>query len=353
VATNKTIKEIASLIGAELLGNELLSVSDVASIEDAGAFDITFAATGRHMNAACKSSAAAIIAPTGSREVPGKTLLLVKNPPEAFAAVINLMRPLHHPAPEIDATASIKDSATIGEEVSIGANVVIEDDATIGKGVVIYPGVYIGKGCLVGEGSIIYPNVSIMEDTIIGKNVIVHPSAVIGSDGFGYARVEAQNIKIPQRGRVVIGDEVEIGAGTTIDRATIGETRIGRGTKIDNLVQIAHNVTIGEDSLIVAQVGISGSTKIGHRVTIAGQSGLAGHIEVADDCIIGARSGVTGNIKERGIYTGYPLMPHPKWLRTQGAASKLPEMRKKLIEAETRLRQLEDQLQRIEDSRSK
>ncbi len=353
MAANKTIKEIASLIGAELLGDGLLSVSDVASIEDAGPLDITFAASGRHMNAACKSKAAAIIAPTGSREVPGKTLLLVKNPPEAFAAVIDLMRPLRHPSPGIDPASSIKDSATTGKEVSIGAHVVIEDNAAIGKGVVIYPGVYIGRDCSIGEGSIIYPNVSIMEDTIIGKRVIIHPSAVIGSDGFGYARVGARNIKIPQRGRVVIGDEVEIGAGTTIDRATVGETRIGRGTKIDNLVQIAHNVTIGEDSLIVAQVGISGSTKIGRRVTIAGQSGLAGHIEVVDDCIIGARSGVTGSVKERGIYTGYPLMPHPKWLRTQGAASRLPEMRKKLIDAEARLRKLEDKLKKIETSRSK
>jgi len=353
VAREKTIKEIASLIGAELLGDESLSVSDVASIEDAGAFDITFAATKRHLNAACKSLAAAIIAPAGSREVPGKTLLLVKNPQQAFASVIDLMRPLHHPAPGIDATSSIKGSATIGENVSIGAHVVIEEGVTIARGVVIYPGAYIGRGCSIGEGSIIYPNVSIMEDTIVGKNVIIHPSAVIGSDGFGYARVEARNIKIPQRGRVVIGDEVEIGAGATIDRATIGETRIGRGTKIDNLVQVAHNVTIGEDSLIVAQVGISGSTKIGRRVTIAGQSGLAGHIEIADDCIIGARSGVTGNVKERGIYTGYPLMPHPRWLRTQGAASKLPEMRRRLIEAETRLRQIEEKLQKIEDPRSK
>ncbi len=350
---NKTIKEIASLIGAELLGDEKLCVNDVASIEDAGPEDITFAASRRNFTGATTSRAAAIIVPKGSPEVEGKTLLLVENPTCAFAAVMDLMRPLDHPGPGIDSAASIKDTAAIAEDASIGAFTVIEDNAEIAAGVIIYPGVYIGKNCTIGAKTIIYPNVSIMEDSIIGSKVIIHPSAVIGSDGYGYARVETKNIKIPQRGRVVIGDEVEIGAGTTIDRATIGETIIGRGTKIDNLTQIAHNVTIGEDSLIVAQVGISGSTKVGSRVTIAGQSGLAGHIEVADDCIIGARSGVTGNLKERGIYTGYPLMPHSKWLRAQGAAARLPELRKKLLETEARLYKLEEKIQKIDGRKIK
>lgn len=350
---NKTIKEIASLIGAELRGNAKLCVNDVASIEDAGPEDITFAATKRNFTAATTSRAAAIIVPTGSPEVQGKTLLLVENPTRAFAAVMDLIRPLIHPGPGIDKAASIKETATISANASIGASAVIEDNVKIATGVVIYPGVYIGRNCTIGEKTIIYPNVTIMEDTIIGSKAIIHPSAVIGSDGYGYARVGTKNIKIPQRGRVVISDEVEVGAGTTIDRATIGETIIGRGTKIDNLTQIAHNVTIGEDSLIVAQVGISGSTKVGSRVTIAGQSGLAGHIEVADDCIIGARSGVTGNIKERGIYTGYPLMSHSRWLRTQGAAAKLPEMRKKLLDTEARLHKLEERLQKLDGKKTK
>lgn len=350
---NKTIKEIASLIGAELCGDAKLCVNDVASIEGAGPEDITFAASKRNFTAATASLAAAIIVPTGSPEVEGKTLLLVKDPTCAFAAVIDLMRPLIHPSPGIDSSASIKKTATIAADSSIGPLAVIEDNAKIAAGVIIYPGVYIGKNCTIGEETIIYPNVTIMEDTIVGSKVIIHPSTVIGSDGYGYTRVGTKQIKIPQRGRVVIGDDVEIGAGTTIDRATVGETIIGRGTKIDNLTQIAHNVTIGEDSLVVAQVGISGSTKVGSRVTIAGQSGLAGHIEVADDCIIGARSGVTGNITERGIYTGYPLMPHSRWLRTQGAAAKLPEMRKKLLETEARLIKLEEKLQKIEGKENK
>lgn len=341
MAKEKNIKEIASLIEAVILGDEELRVSDVASIEDAGPGDITFAVTRPNLKAARDGNAAAIIVPAGTLAIEGKTLLLVSDPTLAFAAVINLMRPIEHPAPGINDGASVDPKAAVGEGSSIGARAVIESGVTIGKNVIIYPGVYVGKAVSIEDGTIVYPNVSIMSDTVIGRNVIIHAGTVIGSDGFGYTRVGAKSVKIPQRGRVVISDDVEIGAGVTIDRATLGETRIGRGVKIDNLVQIAHNVTIGEDSVIVAQVGISGSTKIGSRVTIAGQSGLAGHIKVADDCIIGARSGVTGNIKEPGIYTGYPLMPHPQWLRTQGATSKLPEMRKKVKELEERLRKIE------------
>lgn len=339
--TGLELKEVASLIGGELLGDESPIIKDVASTKDAGAGDITFATCKRTLSAACKSRASAIIAPLGSEAVEGKTLLLVEKPALAFALVVDLIRPLIHLASGIDAQASIDPTAVIGKAASIGACVVIESNVTIGKDAVIYPGVFIGKDCSVAEGAVIYPNVSIMEKTIIGKNVTIHAGSVIGSDGFGYTKDNAKYLKIPQRGHVVICDDVEIGANVTIDRATIGATTIGRGTKIDNLVQIAHNVIIGEDTVIIAQVGISGSTKIGNRVIIAGQSGLAGHIVVVDDCVIGAKAGVTGNIKEKGIYSGFPLMAHQKWLRTQGAVNKLLDMRKKINELEKRLEKIE------------
>jgi UDP-3-O-[3-hydroxymyristoyl] glucosamine N-acyltransferase len=210
--------------------------------------------------------------------------------------------------------------------------------------VTIYPGVYVGEDSSVGEESVLYPNVSIYPGTVIGKRVILHSGVVVGADGFGYVKEGEKNVKIPQLGTVEIEDDVEIGANTTIDRATLGRTIIHRGVKIDNLVQVAHNVVIGEDSIIVAQVGIAGSTKIGRNVTLAGQVGLADHIEIGDNVMVGAQSGVNQNLSANQGYSGSPALPHRDFLRAATVFPKLPEMRKTLIEIERRLKKIEEAL---------
>lgn len=337
----KTVKEIASIIGGEVIGDGSVKVSGVSSIEEAGAGDITFLSDLRHRKYLKTTMAAAIV--TGSVEsvAAGKNLIVVKDPYLAFATVLRLFKPVKFPAPGIHPSAIVHESAHIGRGASIGACVVVEEGVKIGDRTVIHPGVYVGADSGIGDDSVIYSNVSIREGSKIGKGVIIHCNSVVGSDGFGYVKEKDRYVKIPQTGNVTIGDDVELGACVTIDRATIGSTVIARGTKIDNLVQIAHNVAVGEDTVIVAQAGIAGSTKVGSRVTIAGQAGLAGHIEVTDDVVVGAKSGVTKDIAQKGAYTGYPAMPHNEWLRAQALFSKLPEIYKRLCEIEKKLEVLE------------
>jgi UDP-3-O-[3-hydroxymyristoyl] glucosamine N-acyltransferase len=227
-----------------------------------------------------------------------------------------------------------------GKEVSIHPFAYISDNVTIGRDTIIYPGVFIGEGTVIGDGCTIYANVTIREKVTVGNRVIIHSGSVIGSDGFGYVWEEGRHYKIPQVGGVIIGEDVEIGANVTIDRATTGNTIIGRGTKIDNLVQIAHNVTIGERSIIVAQVGIAGSSEIGNFVTLAGQVGIPDHVKIADGCIIGAQAGVMGNLS-KGIYLGSPAMPHRDWLRSTALFSKLPELNRRIKELEEKVLTLE------------
>ena len=232
--------------------------------------------------------------------------------------------------------------AKIGKGVSIQSFCVVEDGSEIGDGTVLYPGVCIGKGALVGAGCVLYQGVVIREGCRIGDNVIIHCNSVVGSDGFGYARDGAKYVKVPQRGIVILADDVELGACVTVDRATIGETVIGRGTKIDNLVQIAHNVKIGEDTVIVAQAGIAGSTRVGSRAQLGGQVGVAGHITIGDEVGVGAQSGVTGDLPSRGVFSGMPAIPHGEWLRAAVVFPKLPELKKKIAELEKRLAELEE-----------
>jgi UDP-3-O-[3-hydroxymyristoyl] glucosamine N-acyltransferase len=212
----------------------------------------------------------------------------------------------------------------------------------IGDRVTLYPGVYVGEDAAVGEDSILYPNVSVYSGALVGKRVILHSGVVIGSDGFGYVKDGKKNIKIPQVGGVEIEDDVEIGANTTVDRAALGKTIIRRGTKIDNLVQVAHSVVIGEDSILCAQVGISGSTKIGSNVTLAGQVGVVDHVEIGDNVIVGAQAGVTHNLPGNQGYVGSPALPHREFLRSNAVFPKLPEMRKTLLDMEKRLKKIEE-----------
>ncbi|MFQ5329652.1 MAG: UDP-3-O-(3-hydroxymyristoyl)glucosamine N-acyltransferase [Thermodesulfobacteriota bacterium] len=341
----KRLRELAVAAGGEVVGDGEVEIRGVASIEDAGPGTITFIASPKYRSLIATTKATALIVPMegdmGEDTAPGLNLLRVANPYLAFAKILALFQ---SPSPHCEGVhprAEVHEGALVGNGVSIYPFAVVDEGARIGDGVVLFPGVYIGRNAAVEDEALLYPNVTVREGCRIGRRVIVHANSVIGSDGFGYARDGASHYKIPQTGIVVLEDDVEIGAGVTIDRATLGETIIRRGTKVDNIVQIAHNVEIGEDSIIVAQVGISGSTKIGSGVTLAGQVGIAGHVEVGDGVTVGAKAGVVGNLLEKGIFTGMPAIPHAQWLRVQGSLIKLPEMRKRLLKLEKRLEEIE------------
>ena len=229
----------------------------------------------------------------------------------------------------------------IGADVSIWPGVVLGDRVTIGDRVTLYPGVFVGSDSAVGAGTVLYPNVVVREGCTIGARAIVHSGTVIGSDGFGYVQHQGTHVKIPQLGGVVIEDDVEIGANVTIDRATLGDTVIKTGTKIDNLVQIAHNVTIGAHSIVVAQVGIAGSTTVGQHVMIGGQAGLADHITIGNQVMIAARAGVNRSLEPNQIVSGAPVMPHETWMKAQAVIPRLPELRQQIRQLEQRVAELE------------
>lgn len=337
----KNLSELAGLINAALAGDASCVITGVSSPEEAKEGDIVLISDKKYLKLLKTTNASAIIVKEGEYDRGDKNLLLAKNPQLAFARVLEIFRPTYMPAPGVHPKAQVSASAKLGKDVSVQAFAVIEDGAEIGDNAIIFPNAYIGKDARIGAGAIIYPGASIREGTVIGSRVIVHSNAVIGSDGFGYAKEGVKYIKIPQTGVVRIGDDAEIGACVTIDRATVGETVIGRGTKIDNLVHIAHNVKIGEDAIIVAQVGIAGSTRVGNRVQLAGQVGLTGHIEIGDDAMVGAQSGVMNDLPGRSAHSGSPAMPHMDWLRAQSVFARLPELKKKIDELEKKIIELD------------
>jgi UDP-3-O-[3-hydroxymyristoyl] glucosamine N-acyltransferase len=338
---NKKLKELAEWVGGTVVGDGEIEISGVSAIDEAQTGEITFIANPKYLPKLGETCASAVIV---SKEVTRgeKPLLSVANPYLAFAKIITLFSKKPYQPKGIDPNAWISPTAKLGKDLTLYPFVYIGDRCSIGDRVTLYPGVYIGEDSSIGEDSILYPNVSVYSGTVIGKQVILHSGVVVGSDGFGYVKEGMKNVKIPQVGRVEIEDDVEIGSNTTIDRATLGKTIIRRGVKIDNLVQVAHNVTLGEDSIIVAQVGISGSTKIGSNVTLAGQVGVVGHIEIGDNVMVGAQSGVVNDLPANQGYTGSPALPHREFLRAITVFPKLPEMRKTLIEIEKRLKKIEE-----------
>jgi UDP-3-O-[3-hydroxymyristoyl] glucosamine N-acyltransferase len=337
----KKLKELAEWVGGTVVGDDEVEISGVAAIEVAQAGEITFIASPKYLPKLGETNASAVIVSKEITPSP-KPLLCVNNPYLAFAKILTLFSQKPYQPKGIDPNAWISPTARLGQEITIYPFVSIGDRCWIGDRVTIYPGVYVGEDSSIGEESVLYPNVSIYPGTVIGKRVILHSGVVVGADGFGYVKEGKKNVKIPQIGKVEIEDDVEIGANTTIDRATLGKTIIRRGVKIDNLVQVAHNVVIGEDSIIVAQVGIAGSTKIGSNATLAGQVGVADHIEIGDNVMVGAQSGVGHDLAANQRYSGSPAFPHREWLRASTAFPKLPEMRKALMAIEERLRKIEE-----------
>lgn len=338
---DKTLDELASLLGGRVAGNGNEVIRSVAAIDDAGPGDITFVSDKKYARLLKTTRASAVI--TRAKDAPeGLNLLLVEDPVEAFSKVLDIFRPAIAPPPGIDQRAFVHPKARVGKGVSIQPFVYVGEGSDIGDNAVLYPGAYVGADATIGEGAVLYSGAAVREGCVIGKRVILHCNAVVGSDGFGYSKEGAIYKKIPQRGIVRIGDDAEIGACSTIDRATVGETVIGRGTKIDNLVQVAHNVKIGEDAVIAAQTGIAGSTRIGSRVQFGGQVGVTGHIDVGADVMVGAKSGVINDVAPRGIVSGIPAINHADWLKAEAVFGKLPELKKKLGELEKRLSELEE-----------
>lgn len=321
-----TIGEIAVFLGGTVIGADNVMISGIRSIEDANQGDLTFIANKKYLKKLKETKASAILAPRQT-EAEGKNLIIVSDPYVALGKLLTLYYPLDHGHSGVSPDAYIEDGATVSPDATVFPRVFISRGAHISRGSVIYPGVFIGRDVSIGEDSILYANVTIYHACMIGNRVTLHSGVVVGADGFGFASSGAANNKIPQVGFVQIDDDVEVGANTTIDRATLGKTWIQRNVKIDNLVQIAHNVVIGENSIIVAQVGISGSTKLGKSVMVGGQAGMVGHIHIGDKAMIAAGSGVHRDVKPGEIVGGNPQMPYKEWLQVEACRSKLPEMR--------------------------
>lgn len=342
----KTLNEIAAYLGGNIQGNGNVIIKGISGIKEAREGDITFVANIKYFPLIEKTNATAIIAPKDVK-APDRNLVLVDNPSLAFAKIASLIvGEQGHCLEGIHPTAIIASDAKIGKNVRIGAYTVIESKAVIGDDTIIYSNCFIGHETHLGVKCLIYPNVVIRERLTIGKNVIIHSGTVIGADGFGFADVEGVHHKIPQVGTVIIEDDVEIGANVTIDRARFDKTFIGQGTKIDNLVQIAHNVIIGRNCIIVAQTGISGSVEVKDGAILAGQSGIAGHLTIGEGAVVGAQAGVTKSIPPKTMVSGYPAKPHETAKKVNAALQRLPEYVKVINDLKRRIEALEEEIKK-------
>lgn len=347
------LKDICKHLGGDLSGDGEIDITGVSGINEAEPSQITFVANAKYLGAIATTQASAIIIGRGVSGN-GKPTICVDDPYWGFVQTLELFSWDSDKQTEsgIHKTAIIGENVTLGEGVTVQANSVICDNVEIGNNTVIMPLVYVGDGSKIGSDGLIYANVSIRENVTIGNRVIIHCGAVIGSDGFGFTP-EPKNqrpYKIPQIGTVVIEDDVEIGANTTIDRATLSETIIKSGTKLDNLVQIAHNVVIGQDCCLAAQSGIAGSTIIGDRVNIAGQSGVVGHLKLGENSVIYAKTAVTKDMPSGSRLSGIPAQTHKQELRTQAATRKLPDLMQEFSQLQKRVEELETKLNDSENN---
>ena len=337
----KTLREIAELVEGEVVGDETVVITGVCGIREAKEGDLTFVANTKYLPLMRQTQASAIITSREVKQAP-KPIIRTDNPDLAFAKMINLLVPneMAHPT-GIHPTAIIGKNVKLGKDVAVESYVVIGDHAAIGDRTVLYAGVFVGDHAKIGADTLVYPHVTIRERVDIGNRVIIHSGSVIGSDGFGFSTVKGVHVKIPQIGIVKIEDDVEIGANVTIDRARFGITHIKRGTKIDNLVQIAHNAIIGEHSIIVAQAGISGSTTIGNGVILAGQAGVVGHIDVGDNVVVGAQSGVSKSVPPNSVVLGSPAKPIRQFKEVNAHIQRIPKLYAEVRALAKRVEQLE------------
>ena len=337
-----SLNEIAKIVGGKVIGDGKVTIHGVNSLDLAGPGEISFLTDNRFKDSLTASSASAILVKQEMSLFQGPQVI-VSDPKVSYARLAAVFAPPIPKFPGVSDQSFRHENVALGRGVSVYPNVYIEEGALIGEDTVLFPNVYIGGGVQIGSRTVIYPNVSILRDCRIGNDVIIHAGTVIGSDGFGFVRDGAESVKIPQLGIVQIDDRVEIGANNCIDRAAFGKTWIKSGVKTDNLVQIAHNVVVGENTVIVAQTGISGSVKIGRQVVMGGQVGIADHLEVGDGVMIASQSGVAKSIPPGQVVSGTPTMPHRLWLRASGLMARLPEFNTRLRALEKRLKTLEQQ----------
>ncbi len=335
---------LARECGGRLAGPDV-ELTGMAGLKEAGPGQLSFLANPKYASLLSQTRASCVIVHPSSA-IEGRSLIVSDNPYLSFAKAVTFFYNAARPRVQtgIHPTAIIDSSAVIDSSASVGAYTVIEAGVRIGAGTVIMPLCYVGRRAEIGDGCLLYPQVAIREECRVGNRVILHCGAVVGSDGFGYAKDGDKYYKIPQVGNVILEDDVEVGANTAIDRGALGPTVIGRGTKLDNLVQIAHNVKVGQDTAIAGQSGIAGSTEVGDRVVMAGQVGLVGHIRIGNDVTFGAQAGVTKSIPDKTVVSGYPAIPHGQAKRREASVAMLPEYIRKINQMEKRIAELEEKL---------
>jgi UDP-3-O-[3-hydroxymyristoyl] glucosamine N-acyltransferase len=340
------LREIAERLGCQLEGDGDVEIHRVAGIDRAGQGDLTFLAHQKYISKFAKTRASAVIvAPDVLGREATAALLRTDQPYLAFARAVALLMPSAPPPVGVDAHSSIAPDAKLGPDVAIGPFVVVGAGAVIGARTVVYPNVVVGPGTMIGEDCIIHSQVSIRDRVVIGNRVVIQDGSVLGSEGFGFAKQpDGTHLKIPQRAGIVIEDDVEVGANTTIDRPAIGETRIGAGTKIDNLVQVGHGVTVGRRVLFASQVGIAGSCVIGDDVVLAGQVGVANHVRLGNRVMATAQTGIPNSVDDGSYISGYPAIDHMEWLKSSAVYRQLPALRKRVVALEQRIAELEEKL---------
>lgn len=339
-----SIKEIASLINGSLSGDINIEINNVSKIEEAKSGDLTFLYLPAYDKYFPATQASAIIVKTGfSKSRNDITYIEVDSPEKAFFTILKKFFTPEFPLNGIDPSAFIHPTAKLAENAAVGKNVVISSGCIIGADTKVFHNTVVSDNVSIGSGCLIHSNVSIRENCILGNRVIIHSGTVVGSDGFGYSPNEkGEYEKIPQIGNVIIEDDVELGSNVSIDRAALGSTIIKRGCKIDNLVQIAHNVILGEDTVVSAQTGVSGSTKIGKHCILAGQAGLVGHIELGDNVVITAQSGVSKSIPKPGYYSGSPAMEMRSYQKMQAQVRFIPDYADRIKELENQVKSLKE-----------
>ena len=322
-----------------------IEIVRVAGLEQAQAGDLTFLANARYHTLLSGTRASAVILGQADPRLAPCAVLRSDNPYLAFAQAVSLLRPPLAPAPGVDRLSAIAADATLGADVSVGPFVTIGAGAVVGARAIIHPNVVIGPRARIGDDCVLHAHVSIREGVVLGHRVIVQNGAVVGSDGFGFVkRPDGSHLKIPQTADVVVEDDVEIGANTTIDRPAVGETRIRAGTKIDNLVQIAHGVSVGRNALLAAQVGIAGSTALEDDVVLAGQVGVSGHLRIGKGVVATAQSGIPNSVEAGAFVSGYPAVPNREWLKSTAVIRQLPALKKRIAQLEARIAELEEKL---------
>jgi len=338
----KKLKDIAKFINGELVGNGEVLIKGINGINEAGEGELAFILNSKCEDLIGSTKASGVVVPKDVKKDFDKPLIMVDNPSIAFSKIIDMILPDRIPHPKgIHPSAIVSKDARLGNNIALGPYVIVEEGASIGDNTILYPFCYVGKNTKIGKNCIIYPNVTIREEIRLGNRVIIHSGTVVGSDGFGYDTEDCVHVKIPQLGVVVIEDDVELGACVTIDRARFSKTVIGKGTKIDNLVQIAHNVTLGPNCIIAAQSGISGSTEIGRNVVLGGQVGVADHLKIGDFVVAGAKSGISRSFPAKTVLFWYPAKPVEKARNIIASIGLLPKLFERVRALEAKIKELD------------